>query len=587
MGMLVGIRLGYIRKGSVQCALFLAAAAWSNGLAAQSPLKSMDAYERVQTMRREAGEMAKSGRPEDLAKGLTHLETALAYLANEQVRELAVGNAFLYAREHDVRMDMASMYVRLGDNEAALAALEAMQQIFWSEFPLLVLGKNEALDALKDDPRLKAFVARANVPKQLWQASAIATPYKERLTIEERIAGLSLFWAEARQSFVHFRHAGKAWGDEYMRFLPRVMAAESTRDYYRVMMEFAATLGDGHTDVHPPQELVSSFFARPPIRTEKVGEGVFVTAVLSQRLAEQVGVGDEVLAIDGTPVLDYAARCIEPIVSSSTSQDKAVRTFSHLLLAGPADAPVKLTLRSATGVRSEVAIPRAGYTDVRPRKAFEFRALDGGIAYLSLDHFESPAGVKAFEAALPEILKSKGLILDLRNNGGGSTSHGLEVLSYLVKGPIPVSASRMRNDLAVGRELGVRWAPWPLSGFPYDRPKQTRFEGPVAVLIGPRTFSAAEDFVVSFDTLNRGTLVGSATAGSTGQPMFFSLPGGGKARICVKADSYPDGRQFVGKGIAPKIQVEATAEDIRGGRDPVLGAAVKALSGASANSPLH
>jgi C-terminal processing protease CtpA/Prc len=102
------------------------------------------------------------------------------------------------------------------------------------------------------------------------------------------------------------------------------------------------------------------------------------------------------------------------------------------------------------------------------------------------------------------------------------------------------------------------------------------------VLTGPRTFSAAEDFVVSFDAMKRGMLVGQRTAGSTGQPLFFDLPGGGTARICVKRDTYPDGRAFVGIGIPPQIEVEPTVADIRAGRDPGIAAAVKALLAKSA-----
>jgi C-terminal processing protease CtpA/Prc len=99
----------------------------------------------------------------------------------------------------------------------------------------------------------------------------------------------------------------------------------------------------------------------------------------------------------------------------------------------------------------------------------------------------------------------------------------------------------------------------------------------VALLVGPRTFSAAEDFAMAFDVMKRGILVGEATAGSTGQPLVFDLPGGGTARICVKRDSYPDGREFVGKGIQPTIVVAPTVADLRAGRDPVLERAVAAL----------
>ena len=74
-----------------------------------------------------------------------------------------------------------------------------------------------------------------------------------------------------------------------------------------------------------------------------------------------------------------------------------------------------------------------------PRKRFEFKMLAGDIAYIALDHFENDAGVKAFEAALPDIMKAKGLIIDVRDNGGGSNMYGLQVLSYLAAGPIAVA----------------------------------------------------------------------------------------------------------------------------------------------------
>ena len=99
------------------------------------------------------------------------------------------------------------------------------------------------------------------------------------------------------------------------------------------------------------------------------------------------------------------------------------------------------------------------------------------------------------------------------------------------------------------------------------------------MLVGPRTFSAAEDFVVAFESMQRGITVGSTTAGGTGQPLVFALPGGGMARICVKRDVYSDGREFVGRGIRPTIEEAATVDDIRAGRDVVLARAIQALSG--------
>jgi C-terminal processing protease CtpA/Prc len=95
------------------------------------------------------------------------------------------------------------------------------------------------------------------------------------------------------------------------------------------------------------------------------------------------------------------------------------------------------------------------------------------------------------------------------------------------------------------------------------------------VLTSVRSFSAAEDFAVAFDYAKRGTIIGEPTGGSTGQPLSFSLPGGGRARVCTKRDTYPDGKEFVGVGVQPQRVVHPTIADLRAGRDTVLEAALR------------
>ena len=97
------------------------------------------------------------------------------------------------------------------------------------------------------------------------------------------------------------------------------------------------------------------------------------------------------------------------------------------------------------------------------------------------------------------------------------------------------------------------------------------FLGPVVVLIGPETNSAAEDFVVPLHAAGRATIVGQKSRGSTGQPLRFSfLEGKISGRVCTKRDQYPDGREFVGVGIIPDVEVHPSPADIAAGRDVVL-----------------
>ncbi|MEO6977439.1 MAG: S41 family peptidase, partial [Mucilaginibacter sp.] len=103
------------------------------------------------------------------------------------------------------------------------------------------------------------------------------------------------------------------------------------------------------------------------------------------------------------------------------------------------------------------------------------------------------------------------------------------------------------------------------------------YSKPVVLLVSARTFSAAEDFTVAFNYLQRGKLIGQTTGGSTGQPISFDLPGGGSARVCGKHDTYPDGKEFIGVGIIPDITIKKTVKDLWAGTDAVLEKALSVL----------
>ena len=496
-------------------------------------------------------------------------------------QELAEGSMSLRYMAYAARDRLFPIYVAEGDKAKALDAMLAnfAQD---AELDMKIYHSDSAQALLKDEPRYRSMIAVTESMDRLWHAKTLAVPYKPELDEAERIAGLSLFWSEAKYNFAHFDSVPDLdWDQAYLDFLPQVIAAKDTQAYYDVMMRFAPLLRDGHTNIYPPKELQGHYYARPPLRTDLIGGKVLVTFVGSDSLAKQgIGVGDEIVAIDGIDVKRYAHEHVEPYESSSTPQDMDVRKYTYGLLSGDKDTSVTLSLDDGHGHKRTVTIARNNYPDRHGPPEFEFRMLAGNVAYLAIDHFESEASVKALEDHLPQIMQAKGLILDVRRNGGGSDSYGFAILSHLTDAPIPSAQQRRLSVDPLSRANGGLSLEWlQVDGSRATYPHQTTpvYRGPVALLIGPQTFSAAEDFVMSFDTLKRGMLVGRTTGGSTGMPMSFRLPGGGSARICVKWDSYPDGREFVGTGIAPKITVTPTVADVRAGRDAAVERARRAL----------
>ena len=554
----------------------LLAIGMTDTLAATQQSPAMQAYDRLSAARDQAEAVRKDGKdtPASRQQAETILLKALSDTSSPEITSLADGNRYLRFRSYNIRDDLFSLYVDEGDKAKALDMMAA--NVAQDPQPIdTVFRSDKAKALLKDEPRYKDMLAHMDATARLWHAKTIATPYTPQLSEAERIAGLSLFWSEAKYNFAHFNNVPQLdWDQAYLDFLPQVIAASDTRSYYEVLMRFAPLLRDGHTNIYPPEALEDNFYARPPLRTALIGGKVLVTFVGSAQLEKQdIHVGDEITSIDGVEVKQYAHEHVEPYESSSTAQDRDVRKYTYGLLAGDKDKPVALGLDDGHGHRRTVTIARNNYPDRHGPPAFKFRMLPGDVAYLAIDHFESEASSKALEDHLPQIMQAKALILDMRHNGGGSDSYGFKILTHLTEAPIPSAAAYEQSVSAVARangSLGLEWTALDGSAATYPHETKPIFRGPVAVLIGAETFSAGEDFVMSFDILKRGILVGQQTGGSTGMPMSFALPGGGSARICVKWDRYPDGRELVGRGITPTIALAPSVADIRQGKDPVL-----------------
>jgi len=480
--------------------------------------------------------------------------------------------ALLPGRAPTIYYSLACFQSLAGRTEDAIESLEAAVVTGWSNADHL--AKDPDLDPLRSDARFDTLLARARdaqaLPERLHHSSAIETAYRETLPVEERIAGLSRLWSEATFAFAYFDQVPELdWNAEYLAYLPRVMATESTKGYYRLLSELVAKLRDGHTNVSFPRELREQVYARPELRTELIEDRVIVVEIRSDAVHDAgVSIGDEVLEVDGVAVKAYAAEHVAPYVAASTDQDRALRTYSYELLRGSVAEPVTLTLASADGTRQHVELPRTQYGGTLDRANVEWRRLDGDVGLVAIHTFNAADVDSLVREAMAELSDAGGLVIDIRQNGGGTS--GWWVMRHLTD-RCETTRWSARQYVAVHRAWGrgegvVEGGPGVVAADDDD----VRFDGPVALLVGPRTFSAAEDLAATFAHSGRGTIVGRPTGGSTGQPLFFSLPGGGGARVCAKRDVLPDGTPFVGIGVIPDVLVEPTVDDVRRGHDRAL-----------------
>jgi carboxyl-terminal processing protease len=511
----------------------------------------------------------------DLATQANAAYAAKQYARSAQLYQQAVDLTHDADRANNEYNEACSLALA-GEKDHALTVLAQAIEDGWGDRDHIAIDTD--LVSLHSDVRWPSLLNRIDSNKKMqdqrWGTAAFKTPYAEDLSDADKVSALSLLWAQARFGFANFWHVPDLnWDEAYKSYLPKVLATKSTAEFYDVLIRFYALLQDGHTGVWPPGPLQT---VSVPFQTRLIDGRVLVIGAYDTKFDMQgILPGDELVAINGQPVSEWARERVAPYVSASSPQDRDERLYHRELLQAKAGTVFHLKFQTPSGkeVLRDFLTGSHG-----PTPNFDFKLLSGNIAYVALNEFGDNVDADQWDKHWPEIAKSSTLILDLRRNGGGDDSVGAHILATLIDKPVPGSKAESPEWIATYRAWGQAQ---PTMHFPLESlaPDPNRhFAGKVLLLTSANTFSAAEDAVVLFATSKRGLIVGEPSGGSTGQPLLFNLPGGGMARVCTKHDSFPDGKEFVGIGVQPDIAAHITREDLLHGTDSVLAAALKAAA---------
>ncbi|MEU6633659.1 S41 family peptidase [Streptomyces parvus] len=213
--------------------------------------------------------------------------------------------------------------------------------------------------------------------------------------------------------------------------------------------------------------------------------------------------------------------------------------------------------------------------------------LPGGQGYLRISGFGGYAGedtsyaaqLAELETALDTALgkdrprRLKGLIIDLRINGGGSDALGIHIAERLTDTPYVAYAKRARNDPA---DPSRHTRPQPAYVLPAQGPHYT---GSIAVLTGGSTFSAGETFTQALmDRPGRTVRIGQPTQGVFSDVMMRKLPNGMSAYLPNEEFLTSSGQTFDGTGIPPHLTEPVfTKEEFDRKKDSAFDRAVSVL----------
>jgi hypothetical protein len=194
--------------------------------------------------------------------------------------------------------------------------------------------------------------------------------------------------------------------------------------------------------------------------------------------------------------------------------------------------------------------------------------LRNGITYILIATWSGDTMLDAAYKALGEADATKGLIVDVRPNGGGREPLAQEFAGCFLDATRVYSkhVTRRGGALSPVRERSVG-----------PNPNGPMYRGKVAVLMGPANMSSCESFLLMMKQVPGCTLVGQRSYGSSGNPQPVDLGNGVTAFVPSWKDLRPDGTCLEGEGVAPDVEVKAGPRDFAAS-DPVLEAAVAVLS---------
>lgn len=321
------------------------------------------------------------------------------------------------------------------------------------------------------------------------------------------------------------------------------------RGAIRGMME---ALGDEHSSYMDPEDYKQ---ANESLEGEYDGIGAYVdtttkyltiTSPMPGSPAEKAGLrpGDQIVAIDGEDMTGVDAE------------------LARRKVLGPAGTTVHLTvLREGERELLEFDIVRARITI--PSASGEM--LDGGIAYIQVTTFGSktmPELTKVLNELMPQ--NPKGIILDLRNNGGGYLQTSVEVASQFM-----ASGVVLHEQYGDGSRDTYEVIPGGLATDPNI---------PMLVLINEGSASASEIVAGALQDSGRAKLVGMLSYGKGSVQNWVALSGdNGAVRITIAKWLTPNGNTIHQIGLTPDYEVDMTIEDRQADRDPQLDKAIQVL----------
>ena len=202
----------------------------------------------------------------------------------------------------------------------------------------------------------------------------------------------------------------------------------------------------------------------------------------------------------------------------------------------------------------------------------------GDVGYMYYGSFSSTVEEEDMDYILDRVSDKKGLIIDVRNNGGGATSNVNRIAGHFIGEDETVGVFRRRNgpnrnDFSDFFAVNI------------TSQRDDPYTKPVVVLANRGCYSATNRFVMTMLALPQVTVLGDTTGGGGGTPSFTELANGWQMRVSntqsfiLQQDTANNETVAfnIEDGIPPQVRVDLASTDEANGTDTILEAALRRL----------
>ena len=322
-------------------------------------------------------------------------------------------------------------------------------------------------------------------------------------------------WSSLRDNYVYFDKKETDWNRVREVYRPLLANVKSRSDFVTLLERVLDELYDNHlslnTNLNSSPRLVPTGL---DVWAEWRDGRAVITQLRKGFSAEQAGlrIGMEIVSINGVPVEIAVARRLPG--SLKTISPEARNWALRAVLAGTHDQPRIIVAKSRKGLSRSFRLDLATQTTVdnyNYTPKLEWKRLPHQIGYIKINDLIASEIVSQFDAALNELRKSRGLILDIRDiPRGGNTDVAEPIMARLVDRRLGYQEVAPLRERKYIKEISPR-GDW-------------TYAAPIVVLVNRWTASMGEGIAIGLDGMKRATIVGTQMAGLNGGVFNLELP---------------------------------------------------------------